>query len=95
MTGTIIRRLYHEVHTALWAILIAFLFFFPTVVLPQIKNSRAAYEAQLSAEISAENDFYCRRFGMQPGTLAYRSCRDDLRLLRASVEKRVAAEYEF
>ena len=90
----LIQRLYDEVHRALWAGLVAIFLCFP-IMLPRLQESRAAYEAQVATEISAENDFYCRRFQFIPGTEAYRSCLDDLGILRASAEKRLAADYEF
>ena len=74
---------------------IAFFLFFTVVVFPYVKKNQAAYEAGVAAEISAENNSYCRRFRFVPATDAYRSCLDDLLRLRISVEKRVAADYEF
>jgi hypothetical protein len=90
-----IGRVYDQINTALWGGLIAFLLFFAVVVLPHVKKDQAAYEAGVAAEISAENDSYCRRFRFVPATDAYRSCLDDLQRLRMSIEKRVAADYEF
>jgi hypothetical protein len=90
-----IQRAYDEVHTALWGALVAFLLFFPVAMLPQIKAGRAALDAQVASEISAENDSYCRRFRFVPSTPDYRSCLDELQRLRSSIEKRIAADYEF
>jgi hypothetical protein len=90
-----IRRVYDHINTALWGGLIAFLLFFVVAILPYVKEGRAAYEAKLAADTSAENDSYCRRFHLIPATDAYRSCLDDLQRLRISVEKRVAADFEF
>jgi len=92
---TLLRSLYWEINKALWASLTAFVIFFAVLVLPNIRQHQAAYRAALSSEISAEADYYCRRFTFVPGTSAYRSCLDDLQSLRASTEKRIAAEVDF
>ena len=92
---TLLRGLYWEINTALWAGLTAFVIFFAVLVLPGIRQHQAAYQAALSSKISAEADYYCRRFTFVPGTSAYRSCLDDLQSLRASAERRIAAEFDF
>src|SRR3569832_302206 len=92
---TLLRSLYGEINKALWASLTAFVIFFAVFVLPGIRQHQAAYQAALSSEISAEEDYYCRRFTFVPGTSAYRSCLDDLQSLRTSAEKRFAAEFDF
>ena len=92
---TLLRSLYWEINKALWASLTAFVIFFAVLVLPGIREHQAAYQAALSSKLSAEADYYCRRFTFVPGTLAYRSCLDDLQSLRASAEKRFAAEFDF
>ena len=92
---TLLRSLYWEINMALWASLTAFVIFFAVAVLPGIREHQAAYQAALSSEISAEADYYCRRFTFVPGTLAYRSCLDDLQSLRASAQKRLAAQLDF
>ncbi|MGN6590467.1 MAG: hypothetical protein ACTHKE_09270 [Sphingomicrobium sp.] len=89
-----VQRAYDQVHAALWAGLVALILLYP-IVLPQMRERWAAYEAQVAAETSAENDSYCRRFQFIPATNAYRSCLDDLQRLRASIEKRLAADYDF
>ena len=91
----LIQRVYEHINTALWGGLVAALLFFAVVVLPHVQKGRAAYEAQVKAQVSAENDTYCRRFQFVPGTQGYRSCLDDLQSLRKSVEKRIAADFEF
>lgn len=92
---TLLRCLYWEINKALWASLTAFVIFFAVVVLPGIRQHQAAYQAALSSKTSAEADYYCRRFTFVPGTLAYRSCLDDLQSLRASAQKRLAAQLDF
>ena len=92
---TLLRSLYWEINKALRASLTAFVIFFAVLVLPGIREHQAAYQAALSSKLSAEADYYCRRFTFVPGTSAYRSCLDDLQSLRASAEKRFAADFEF
>jgi hypothetical protein len=92
---TLLRSLYWEINKALWASLTAFVIFFAVLVLPGIRQHQAAYQAALSSKISAEADYYCRRFTFVPGTRAYRSCLNDLQSLRASAQQRFAAEFDF
>jgi hypothetical protein len=92
---TLLRSVYCEINKILWASLTAFVIFFAVVVLPGMRQHQAAYQAALSSEISAEADYYCRRFTFVPGTGAYRSCLDDLHSLRVSAQKRLAAEFDF
>jgi len=92
---TLLRSLYWEINKALWASLTAFVIFFAVLVLPGIRQHQAAYQAALSSKISAEADYYCRRFTFVPGTSAYRSCLDDLQSLRASAQKRLVPELDF
>jgi hypothetical protein len=91
----LIQRVYEEINSALWCGLLAVVPLSAVVVLPHVTEATAAYEAKVRAEISAENDNYCRRFQLVPATEAYRSCLDDLQRLRKSVEKRVTADFEF
>ena len=88
---TLLRSLYREINASLTA----FGIFFAVTVLPGIRQHQAAYQAALSSKISAEADYYCRRFTFVPGTSAYRSCLDDLQSLRASAQKRLVPELDF
>jgi hypothetical protein len=91
----VIQRVHTDVNKALWTSLTAVLIFFAFFTLPRIEQNQAAYRTAKAAEISAENDVYCRRWKFVPGTDAYRSCLDDLQTLRASTEKRFNEEYDF
>lgn len=91
----LIRRLHFEINLALWSGLIAFLVVFGLFVAPKIKASQAAWQAARAAELSSENDMYCRRWHFVPGTAAYRSCLDDLHALRSSIENRLTVESDF
>jgi hypothetical protein len=91
----IIQRVHTDVNKALWTGLITVLIFFAVFTLPHIEQNQAAYRTAIAAEISEENDAYCRRWNFVPGTSVYRSCLDDLQALRSSIEKRVLEDYEF
>ncbi|MBS0247577.1 MAG: hypothetical protein JSR61_13240 [Proteobacteria bacterium] len=95
LTRDIIISVYDNVHAALWAALIAFLFYFALVIAPKIPDNRAAYEAQQHFEISAENNLYCKKFGFTPETRAYARCILDLEALRAKIKQRLAEEADF
>ena len=43
-------------------------------------------------EIAAEQDFYCGKLGMGPGTAIYHKCITYLEEYRAKVERRIADE---
>jgi hypothetical protein len=91
----LLRRIYADINAALWSALAAGIFLFAVVTLPHIKENAAAYRMAQDADVSAENDLYCRRWKFIVGTAAYRSCLDDLNALRASIEKRLAEQDEF
>ena len=91
----VIERAYDAINTALWGGLVAFSLFFAIVGLPQLKAGWTAQETQTAAEIAAENDSFCRRFQFAPATDAFRSCLNGLNRLRASVERRIAEQYDF
>jgi hypothetical protein len=88
-------RLHVEINLALWSGLIAALIMFGLFVAPNMKALQADWQAARAAELSSENDSYCRRWRFVPGTHDYRSCLDDLHALRSSIEKRFAAENDF
>jgi len=92
---TFFRRVQVETSRALWAALTATLIFFTVFTLPHIRENQTAYRIAHEAEISAENDAYCRRWNFAPGTDVYRSCLNDVIALRASIKKTLADELDF
>jgi hypothetical protein len=91
----IIQRLHFQINLMLWSGLVAFLIVFGLFFAPNIRANQAAWQITRAAEISSENDVYCRRWNFTPSTDEYRSCLDDLHGLRNSIEKRSAEDMDF
>ncbi len=87
-TREFVIRITDNVRAALWAALVAFVLYFVVVVAPKIPENRAKAESQRVLEISAENNFYCEKWGMGPRTQAHSQCILDLQAFRAKVEQR-------
>src|SRR5262249_35514068 len=62
-----IRRIYHIVHAALWALAVATVVYM-IVNIPQISDARRRAELQRGQEISEENRFYCTKWGLRANT---------------------------
>jgi hypothetical protein len=96
--GTIRRRVadvYDTVHSALWAVLIAGLIMFVVFDLPAVLKGDRVYETHRARALEAEDNFYCRRWGMAAGSGRHGLCMSDLAHLRAAVEKRAADDSGF
>jgi hypothetical protein len=91
----LLRRIYDEVHAALWAILLALISYFIIFVVPKIPEASDRAEMLRAQEISAEHEWYCNRWGMGPGTERHNQCLSDLQQFRATVEKRIADDIDF
>lgn len=91
----LLRAVHDEVHLALWAMLIAFLIYFAAFVAPKLPEVRAAAEWSRLQKITAENEAYCVKWRMGPGTAMHSECLSDLRQLRADIEAESAADAEF
>lgn len=94
-TMALVRAVYDEVHLALWAALIAFLLYFAVFVAPKLPELRAAAEAARVQQIASENEAYCAKWRMGPGTSMHSDCLSDLGQLRAEIEDQLAQEAEF
>jgi hypothetical protein len=94
-TRLIIEQVYDNLHHALWAVVIAGLFFFVAFDVPRLPEMQARYQAQRALEIEGEHDFYCRKWGMVPGSGKHNLCMSDLQQFRRSVEKRIEDESLF
>lgn len=94
-TMKVVRAIYHEVHLALWATLIAFAICFAAFVLPKLPEIRANAERFQHQQIAAENETYCKRWHMGAGTVMHRECMWDLQHLRAKIADRLAEESNF
>ena len=91
----LLQRIHHEINIALWASLTAMLIMFVIFVAPNIKEAQAKQQSVFHAEVSAENDHYCRRWRFRAGTNDYRSCLDDLWQLRKSIAERLEQDQWF
>ena len=88
----ILEQIYDNVHIALWSTLITALIFFAIFVVPNIPAARRSYEATRALELASERDFYCRKWGLIPGSAHYRTCMIDLQEYRKKVERRLMEE---
>ena len=88
-TMNFLRRRHSKLNIALCSILGMFVIGFFAFLLPHVRAAQAFHLAAVDAEISAENNRYCERWGFRSGTNEYRSCVDDLQQLRASIAKRL------
>ena len=86
-TMALVSRLYDEVHLALWAILAAFLIYFALFVAPTLPEFQAAAERLRLHDIANENEAYCAKWRMGPGTSVHNECLEDLQELRAQIER--------
>jgi hypothetical protein len=94
-TLALVHSIYDHVHLALWAILAASVVFFVAFIAPRLPEAAARAEALRILEISQENESYCAKWQMGLGTKMHDQCISDLQELRAKVEKRLAAEFDF
>jgi hypothetical protein len=91
----IARWLYDEVHIALWAIAIVFVFYFIVFIAPKLPEARIRAEAVRAEAINAEDEGYCARWHMGPGTPMHNQCILDLGQYRKSIENHLADENGF
>lgn len=89
-----LHRIYHNVHMALWAIGIAGAAAL-IINIPRMSEARAIAERQRLMALSAENRFYCEKWGMRAGTHEHTLCMLDLQEIRARVEQHIADEMAF
>lgn len=90
-TMALVRGVYDEVHLALWAALTAFLLYSAVFVAPKLPELRAAAEAAQLQQIAAEDETYCAKWRMGPGTPMHSQCLFDLSQFRANIENQLAA----
>jgi hypothetical protein len=89
------QSIYDHVHLALWAILTAFVAFFLAFIAPKPPEIAARAEALRIQEISQENENYCAKWQMGPGTKMHDQCVFDLQELRAEAQNRFADQLDF
>src|SRR5579884_4014697 len=84
----IARRVYDEINIALWALVVVF-------IAPKLPELRARAEALRAEAINAQDEWYCQRWHMGPGTPMHSQCVLDLVQYRQSIENRLADENGF
>jgi len=94
-TLALVQSIYDHVHLALWTILAAFVVFFLAFIAPRLPEAVARAEALGIKEISQENEGYCAKWQMGPGTKMHDECIFDLQELRAKIENRFADQLDF
>jgi hypothetical protein len=94
-TWAIIHWIYDNLQMALWALFWAWALYFGFVLLPLFPRAHAIAESQRILEISAENRFYCEKWGVKERTHEYTLCTLDLQEIRANVAQRIAADMNF
>jgi hypothetical protein len=82
-------RLFGIVHMVLWAGLAAWLAILLNS-LPRMSEARAIAERERAQELIAENQSYCTKWGLVPGTHEYTLCTMDVQEIRAKHERRLA-----
>ncbi len=94
-TLALVQSIYDYVHLALWATLAAFVVFFLAFIAPKLPEAAARAEALQIQAISQENESYCAKWQMGPGTKMHDQCIFDLQELRAKVQNRFADQLDF
>ena len=82
-------RLYGIVHMVLWAALAAWAVILISSI-PRMTQASAVAERQRVQELIGENQSYCTKWGLVPGTHEYTLCTMDVQEIRAKHERRLA-----
>jgi hypothetical protein len=88
-TASVIRRGYHVVHAAFWAVGVAMAAYL-LLQLPQMRDSVTAAEAKRTQDVLNENNRYCEKWGMRARTHEHVICMMDLHDIREKIEREVA-----
>lgn len=91
----VVRRVYDEVHLALWATLTAFIVYFAAFVAPDLPRIHARAERLQAQQAAAEQVSTCGKLGMGPGTVMYDRCISGLRRYRSHIEQQFADASDF
>jgi hypothetical protein len=79
---------------ALWALALVFALAL-IVSLPRISEGRKIAEYYQEAEIAAETNFICSKWGMPAGSDRYHECERDIQEIRAKAGQRFADGMNF
>ena len=88
----LVRAICHQVNLALWAMLTAFVLYYAVNVAPKLNELRAGAERRQFQEVAAENEAYCAKWNMRPGSPMHNKCLSDLQELRTRIGNRLAEE---
>lgn len=94
-TLALVQSIYDYVHLVLWATLAAFVVFFLAFIAPKMPEAATRAEALRIQAISQENEGYCSKWQMGPGTKMYDQCLSDLQELRWKIQNRFADQLDF
>lgn len=89
-TMAVVRRVYDEVHLALWAALTAFIVYFAAFVVPDLPRIHVRAQTLQAQPAAAEQNSVCGKLGMGPKSPMYDRCVADLRQYRAHIEQQLA-----
>ena len=89
-----ISVIFDNMHYAFWAVLVSFVLYFVTVVVPNIPAAQARYQRLRIRQVAAEHEFYCNKWGMGADTQAHDQCILDMQAFRAKVEQRMSDDLQ-
>ena len=91
----IARRIHHNIETALYAALFAFVAYFIIFVLPKMPEIQAQRARAEAIEIAAENASLCEKLHIKRGTDDYNQCLLDVGEFRWEVGKRISDDIDW
>lgn len=94
-TLVLVRKIYNEVHAALWALAIVSALYALTIVVPRLPAARAEAEWRHAQDVMAENESCCAKLHMGPGTALHDQCMKNVGEFRQKVEQRMVEDSAF
>ncbi|MGH6672213.1 MAG: hypothetical protein ACRECV_09610 [Xanthobacteraceae bacterium] len=94
-TMVVVRRVYDEVHLALWATLTAFVVYFAVFVAPYLPRIHARAERLQAQQAAAEQVSTCGKLGIGPNSVMYDRCMSNLQRYRAHIEQQFGDASDF
>jgi hypothetical protein len=89
-----IGLVYSAAHVFFWCLLAAIVAM-ALFSIPRISEARAVAERERLREISAENRFFCEKWGLRASTHEHLICTMDLNEIRSRAEKRLTDNDQF
>jgi hypothetical protein len=80
--ATLLVAIYDYVEAGLWVALAAGVACFAIFVAPGLPEAQQRSEAERVAAFERQCEFYCTKWGLQPGTRRYSTCVSDLHQFR-------------